>query len=578
MKCLLQIVVLISVLTASSSKWVHEASDKNVKRTHCSNDSSCPTWFTCNAEKNCECNERLTDAVLCDNKNLRSAILDCHCATYDTQSGSTFAGSCFYNCKDILPTRQHDLFQHLPLKPEMLVNYSACLDFHRTGLLCGDCEEGYSPLVLSYNLSCVKCPDGHKNWWKFIVAGFVPLTLFYIFIVIFKINITSSRLHGIVIYSQVISMPAFVRASLFVVSIDFPFSLKAAKVVVAIYSPWNLNLFHSVIPEICLNVSTLQALALDYLIALFPFVLLLMMYLIIKLYDTKHTFMMSIWKPFHMILAVIDKSLNIRTSVFDAFTTFFLLSYVKIVSVTADILIPTQIYKLGSNSSTLGLYYSPSIRYFGQTHLPYAILALTTLTLFVCIPIAVFILYPFQFFQKFLSLMRRNWHFLHAFIDSFQGCYKDGTEPGTLDYRWFSAMILLFHPLLFCLYALTLSVMYFKYVAILIAFFVIAIINVQPHKMTPTFFLSTDLILLLLLTFLFVSLNGRVLAYSEKYLNSYHVILSGLTFFSLLVPLLYIVYFILSWFTARISISYKSKISTFRNTYQCICPCLISNR
>ena len=193
-----------------------------------------------------------------------------------------------------------------------------------------------------------------------------------------------------------------------------------------------------------------------------------------------------------------------------------------------------------------------------------------------CIPIAIFILYPIQFFQKFLSLMRRNWHFLHAFVDSFQGCYKDGTEPGTLDYRWFSAIILLLHPLLFCIYASTLSVMYFTYVAILMAVFMIAIINIQPHKMAFTFFSSTDLILLLLLTFLFISLNGRVLAYSEKYLKSYHVILSGLTLFSQLIPLLYIIYFILSWFTARISIRYKPKIPTTWNTYRYICSWLTS--
>jgi hypothetical protein len=135
---------------------------------------------------------------------------------------------------------------------------------------------------------------------------------------------------------------------------------------------------------------------------------------------------------------------------------------------------------------------------------------------------------------------------------------------------------LLLHPLLFCIYALTLSTMYFTYVAILIAILVIAIINIQPHKMAFTFFSSTDLILLLLLTFLFVSLNGRVLAYSGKYLNSNHVILSGLTLFSLLIPLLYIVYFILSWFTVRISIRYKSKISTFRNIYRSICSRLTS--
>ena len=84
---------------------------------------------------------------------------------------------------------------------------SVCEDFNRAGVLCGDCKEGYSPLVFSYNLSCVKCPDGHKNWWKFILAGFVPLTFFYLFMVIFNINVTTSRLHGPVWFSQALAMP-----------------------------------------------------------------------------------------------------------------------------------------------------------------------------------------------------------------------------------------------------------------------------------------------------------------------------------------------------------------------------------
>ena len=167
----------------------------------------------------------------------------------------------------------------LPQKSEALLNKSVCTSFHRTGLLCGDCEEGYSPFVLSYNFSCVKCPDGHKNWWKFILVGFVPLTFFYFFVVIFNINMTSSRLHGVVWFSQVITMPQFIRLLMSELN---PHLLIAAKTFTMFYSFWNLDLFRSVLPDICLNVTTLQALALDYFLALYPFVLILLLYLLIS--------------------------------------------------------------------------------------------------------------------------------------------------------------------------------------------------------------------------------------------------------------------------------------------------------
>ena len=80
-------------------------------------------------------------------------------------------------------------------------------------------------------------------------------------------------------------------------------------------------------------------------------------------------------EPFHKVLRAFCKSWDVRTSVIDSFSTFYLLSYMKINSVTTDLLVPTQIYELGSNITTLGLYYSPTVAYFGNEHLPYAISA-----------------------------------------------------------------------------------------------------------------------------------------------------------------------------------------------------------
>ncbi len=143
-------------------------------------------------------------------------------------------------------------------------------------------------------------------------------------------------------------------------------------------------------------------------------------------------------KSLKRILEVFCRYLDIHTSVIDSFSTF-LLSYVKVLSMTGDLLVPTKVFKLGLKTSTFGLFYSPTVVYFGEEHLPYAVLAIIIFACFVATPMITFALYPFQFFQKFLYLIPINWHFLHAFVDSFQGCYKDGTEPGTFDCHWFSA-------------------------------------------------------------------------------------------------------------------------------------------
>ena len=513
---------------------------------NCRNGSECPTWFTCNSHNECECGNGPSDAVVCDNHRLISAVLDCNCVTYDKETQSTFAGLCFFNCENHHSKKKNDLVTTpLPNRAEMLLNSSICNYFNRAGLLCGDCKEGYSPFVLSYNLSCVKCPDGHKNWWKFILAGFVPLTCFYFFVVLFNINVTSSRLHGVVWFSQALSIPILLRMIMSALAQGYPRLMTAVKIVMIFYSYWNLEVLRSVLPDICLNITTLQALALEYLIALYPFVLILISYFIIQLYDKKCSLVVTLWKPFRKVLSIFRKTWDVRTSVIDSFATFILLSYMKILSVTTDLLAPTQIYKL---RSTFGLYYSPSVEYFGNDHLPYAILAIVILTCFVLVPILISFLYPFRCFQNFLSLFPFNWHFLHAFVDSFQGCYKDGTEPGTVDCRWFSALTLFIRPLLFVTYITSLSMMSFVYGLLIVLLYLIFSINIQPFKKVAVRYPSTDPIFLILLSIFYMAALGRTIASLN---NFYFATLTALLVATALVPIFYIAFLICYWLFSR---------------------------
>ena len=520
--------------------------------TRCSSDRTCPTWSVCDSkEKICKCGKDHNRAIACDSERLVSAVLDCHCVTYDQDTESTYLGSCFYNCDHYsFKILRDTIYEKLPQTTESLINNSVCTRFHRTGLLCGDCEDGHSPLVFSYNLSCVECPDGHKNWWKFILVAFIPLTFFYFFVVVFNINVTSSRLHGVVWFSQFVSAPELIRLGF--TNHGPSLSAVALKVFLIFYSFWNLDILRSVMPDICLNVTTLQALALDYLLALYPFLLIILSYFIIELYDRKCVFIVAVWKPFHKMLTRLQTSWNVRTSVIDSFATFFFLSYVKIISVSADILIPTQIYKLGSNKSTLRVYYTPSVEYFGHEHLPYAILALTLLALFVCIPTLTLILYPFQLFQKFLSLFPFNWHFLRAFVDSYQGCYKDGTEPGTFDCRWFASVELLVRPTFYVISGLTLSEIFLVYAMTIIIIYVMLLINFQPFKTQASHYPSTDTVFLLLLSLCFTVLVGNDIVYGEiSALSRYAVIIVTIISFGL-TPIAYTIGLIGFWLFSKV--------------------------
>ncbi len=154
------------------------------------------------------------------------------------------------------------------------------------------------------------------------------------------------------------------------------------------------------------------------------------------------------WRPFKILFSLFRKNWDIRTSVIDAFATFFLL---KFFSVSFDLLVPIPVYEFHHDhyNYAWGLYYSGDIEYFGPEHLPYGILAIVVSMVCVVFPIVILALYPFKIFQHFLNLFSFRRHRLDTLMDSFQGCYKNGTEPGTRDCRWFLSVFFILHFLIF---------------------------------------------------------------------------------------------------------------------------------
>ena len=106
------------------------------------------------------------------------------------------------------------------------------------------------------------------------------------------------------------------------------------------------------------------------------------------------------------------------------------------------------------------LYYDATVPYFGETHLPYAILAIVHVILAI-LPLPCCSSVLFSWFQKFQNILPFRWYIQHAFMDTFQGCYRDGTEPGTGDYRWFASIFFMLRILLALVDILTLGRTYF---------------------------------------------------------------------------------------------------------------------
>ena len=303
----------------------------------------------------------------------------------------------------------------------------------------------------TFDMNCIQCPNGKANWWKYVLAAYFPLTIFYLVVLLFKINVASSSLYPFVIYAQAVSIPINGRIVLMFLKHQKT-AQTAARWMEMLYGVWNLDFFRSFNLGICLGIDTIQALALELAVGAYPLLLLLGTYVLIHLYDRNFKPIVIIWKPVQAVLQYTKRKIETRTTLIDAFCTFFLLSNTKLLSACVDLLIPVTVYELNSTgtlSYSWKLYRNATMPYFGQQHLPYAILAMAMLFLFALFPVLLLTLYPFCWFKKFLNLFPVRWNVLHTFMDSFQGCYKDGTEPGTRDYRWCASVFFIVRYLLF---------------------------------------------------------------------------------------------------------------------------------
>ena len=136
--------------------------------------------------------------------------------------------------------------------------------------------------------------------------------------------------------------------------------------------------------------------------------------------------------------------INAKLNVLNAFATFIILAYCKILYTNFALLSPTQLYESnGYSSGTQYTLYNASMPYLGEEHKPYFILAIIVLLVFNIFPMLLLLLYPTKPFQMLLNCFpRMRWDYLHIFMDFFQGCYKNGTN-NTLDCRYFAGLYLL---------------------------------------------------------------------------------------------------------------------------------------
>ena len=442
----------------------------------------CPTWMhRQNAQDNsCVCGDDVHNAVECIPGEYSIAVMRYFCIILSEDLDTVFIGTCPYSNGGLLP----------PNKSELIRFDGLCIDFyHRRGQLCGACEENYTLPVYSYYLGCIKCEDYKYGWVKFIAAAFLPLTIFYVLVIIFRISVTLSSLNGFVLVSQIMATPSFIRTlySHNQVNPNYHvsnFSQLCINLYIAVYAIWNLDFFRSFYKPICLSpdLRYQHVLLLDYAVAVYPLLLIFITFICVKLHDN-FAIVVWLWRPFHKCLVRFRKQWNIRSYLVNALATFIVLSYVKILNVSFQFLMSSSVVNVEGQVINKGYwYYDGRVDMTSREYLPYLVLALWMLLIFNVFPLVLLTIYPFKCFQKLLNYFPclKCKLALQLFMDTFHGCYKDSSEH---DYRHFAALYLVVRFLnLLLLSAIRNRNAYSSAAAPLFALALALVAKFQPYK------------------------------------------------------------------------------------------------
>ena len=182
--------------------------------------------------------------------------------------------------------------------------------------------------------------------------------------------------------------------------------------------------------------------------AFFPIFLILITYACVKLHNSNFKPVVWLWKPFHRHFVHLRRRWDSKASIINAFTTFLLLSFSKILFISFTLLYTFPVSYNYNIASKCVLYYNPTVECRTPEYYTFAALACCVLVVFITIPTITLILYPTRLFRKCVSCCGfRRWHALHMFVESFQGQYKDGTN-GTRDFRTVSVSFLILRILI----------------------------------------------------------------------------------------------------------------------------------
>ena len=433
-----------------------------------------------------------------------------HCLTYESGKGVYEFKCPYFLLKGHQVSEYEPGYISLPNNISELNDY-ICGPMNRKGFLCEECIDGFSVSMTSLGHRCSNCTDAWYGIPLYLVTELVPVTAFYLLLLVFQIHLTSAPMTSFILYCQSV---------MFVIAIDRPPPLERVipqlqrdksfllNLNLFLYGPWNLDILRYILPPFCVasGLNLKHKALLGYVSILYPLFLIFLTWVCIELHGRNFRPIVYLFAPFRKCLGRLKQDWGEKRDVVDLFSAFFLLSYSRLMYQASLFLEYGKVTHISTHADDWKIWYildyDSNIKYGSSKYIAIAIASLLIIFIFNILPALLLILYPFKFTRSCLSKCRLDTLCLSAFMDKFHGCYRNGLNGGK-DMRSFAGVYFLLRFLPFFYYPCKLYTISFSFGSYLVLIFLSATLLIAIAKPYKESYMNVfDTILLGQLTFM----------------------------------------------------------------------------
>ena len=375
-------------------------------------------------------------------------------------SGYCPKGYCQYNTED-LP---------MEASPERL-NDNVCKK-NRKGVLCSKCTHNTTAYYHSLTFKCGGEDLCHIGWLFYLVSEILPVTIFFLGIIIMNASFTSGSLNGFIFYAQVIGF--------FKITINSRIQLTRSTYVLSqlnymAYNILNLQFFTTDELAFCLykGANALHLLMFQYCTVFYALFLVLFIILVFRLCN--HRQVKSLFQC---------RVNSIQASMIHGLSAFLVLCFAKCAHVSTVALSFGLIRGKGEEIVKTVVFVYGDYDWLSLKHLNYIVPSLLIGIVIVVIPLVILLSYPLCFKclaslklrdARCTSILCKPVAKMKPFLDSLQGCYKDNC-------RFFSGLYFLYRIIILLNHSLNLTAYFYITLEVQIILMLLLHSLVQPYK------------------------------------------------------------------------------------------------